>query len=412
MIDTITIKEFDQLYIKDFRDTSNNVITKEDAFSLQSVIMEEQPVFKWGYKKLVAQQWVGTISLNNLVIEILPKLCGHVSTNDLRLVLMRMINVSLQSPSVREMPGMAQMRKNSLIEMLIETFLNSLEKYLKEGMHHSYAKIELNINRVKGRIIFNKQTSKNILDPTTFWCRFSNFTPDNDINRFMKLCLKEMFRLSEDNQNRKRIKNILPAFNDISIITKEKSLSKPIIFNSTSHRAEEAYRYGMLFLNNIFSTLSAGNTTISMMLFNMNEIYELFIYRVSRLIFGNKVIYHMHGNYLLQRDYDSRKYIGLRPDISIKKEFGMLDIIDTKWKIPKNFAKETDTYQMNAYSTSIKNVERIILLYPLVSNDSIVQDYSFIDLSGRKRPLLIRTINLMLVLDWKSFLVEFKKILS
>ena len=100
------------------------------------------------------------------------------------------------------------------------------------------------------------------------------------------------------------------------------------------------------------------------------------------MVFGNNAIYQMRGNYLLERDSDLKKYVGLRPDITIKKSSGMMDIIDTKWKIPKNFAKEADTYQMNAYSSSIKNVERIILLYPHVSKESIVDDYSFIDLKG------------------------------
>lgn len=397
MMDTIILKEYDQLQIRDKRDVAHNVISKEDALALQSIIMDDDPVFKWGYKKLVAQHWVGTISLKNLNIEILPKLYGYVSIDKLRIVLMRMITVSHQNPSVREMPGMVKMQKDSLIEMLIDTFLNNIDKYVKEGLQHSYKKIEHNINRVKGRILFGKQFSKNVLDPTKFWCRFSKFTDDNEINRFLKLCLIQMYKVSNDNQNKRRIKYFLPVFDSIATISKEKVLSKPIVFNSTNHRAEEAYRYGLLFLNNIFSTLSAGNTFINMMLFNMNDLYELFIYRVTKMVFGNNAIYQMRGNYLLERDSDAKKYVGLRPDITIKKTSGFLDIIDTKWKIPKNFAKEADVYQMNAYSSSIKNVERIILLYPYVSKESIIDDYSFVDLSGKKRHLHIRTIDLMLV---------------
>ena len=72
MIETITLKEYDQLHIRDRRNPNNNTITKEDAIALQSIIMDEEPVFKWGYKKLIVQHWVGTISLKNLNIEILP----------------------------------------------------------------------------------------------------------------------------------------------------------------------------------------------------------------------------------------------------------------------------------------------------------------------------------------------------
>ena len=412
MMDTIVLKEYDQLHIKEKRDPARSVISKEDALALQTVIMEDEPVFKWGYKKLTAQHWVGTISLKNLNIEILPKLYGYVSADDLRTVLMRMILISHQSPSVREMPGMVQMKRDSLIEMLIDTFLNRLEKYVREGLQHSYNKVDRNINGVKGRILFGKQFSRNMLDPTKFWCRYSQFTEDNEINRFMKLCLSQMNAVSRDEQNRRRIRHLMPAFEAVPLVGREKVLARPVIFNSTNHRAEEAYQYGLLFLKNMFSTLSPGNTSISMMLFNMNELYELFIYRVSRIAFGSRATYQMRGSYLLERDSDRRKYIGLRPDITIKNGAGEFDIVDTKWKIPKNFVKESDAYQMNAYSGSIRKAARVFLLYPHVERGDIVGDYSFADLCGRKRVLKVRTVDLLSMLSWRTFIEEFKAVFA
>lgn len=412
MMDTIVIKEYEELHIKDVRDISRKIISKEDAISLQTIIMNEEPIFKWGYKKLIAQHWVGTISLKDLNIEILPKLHGYVSDTQLRNVLTRMIIISHQNPSVREMPGMVMLEKNSLIEMLIDAFMNSAEKYVKGGLQHSYIKIDKNIAGVKGKILFSKQFTSNVLNPAMFWCRYSKFTPDNSINQFLKLCLLEMAKVSSDNQNKRRIRYLLPVFDDIKCMTKEKALAKDIVFNSTNHRVEETYRYGKLFLQNIFSTLSAGDTSISMMLFDMNALYELFIYRVSHLVFGTRALYQLRGNYLLQRESDSKKFVGLRPDITIKRNDGKLDIIDTKWKIPSSFAKESDTYQMNAYSTSIVDVERVFILYPLVKDTQLIDDYYFIDKSGMKRSLFIRSVDLMKILDLRNFLAEFEDIFS
>lgn len=45
MMNTIVIKEYDELHIKDKRDITKNAISKEDAISLQSIIMDEEPVF-------------------------------------------------------------------------------------------------------------------------------------------------------------------------------------------------------------------------------------------------------------------------------------------------------------------------------------------------------------------------------
>lgn len=410
MMETIILKEYDQLHIRDKRNPQQKTITQEDAIALQSIIMDEEPVFKWGYKKLVAQHWVGTITLKNLNIEILPKLYGAVSEDDLRSVLTRMLLISHQRPSVREMPGMAQLCKNSLVEMLISTFLTSLEKYTKDGLTHSYRKVDTNLSRVKGRILFNKQFSQNVLKPTKFWCRYSKFMTDNKINQFFKLCLNQMYKVSTDGENKRRIKYLLPIYADFEDISKENALLREVVFNSINQSAEESYMYGKLFLNNIFSTLSAGNVSINMMLFDMNDLYELFIYKVAHLVYRNKAYYQMRGNYLLKRDSDAKKQTALRPDITIKQDDGSYIIVDTKWKIPQKFAKEADLYQMNAYSTSIDDVKEIVLLYPLVKNERMVDDYHFIDKRGSKRPLKIRTIDLMQCLDWRKFLQDFPKI--
>ncbi|MEE1163574.1 MAG: hypothetical protein UHU21_07760 [Lachnospiraceae bacterium] len=85
-------------------------------------------------------------------------------------------------------------------------------------------------------------------------------------------------------------------------------------------------------------------------------------------------------------------------------------IIDTKWKLPGRFAKESDVYQMNAYSTGIKNVSKVILLYPRVSrSDHLVGYYTLLSSVGGPRPLEIKLIDLMECLSWNEFLKSFKR---
>ena len=412
MMDTIVLKEYDQLLIKDKRNAGCRVISKEDALALERIVLEDEPVFKWGYKKLTAQHWVGTVSLKDLTVEILPKLSGYMDEDGPRNVLVRMIAISHQPPSVRDIPGMAGMRKDSLMEMFIASFLDVLDAYVKEGLLHAYQKVSQNINRVKGKILFGKQFSRNLLDPAKFWCQYSKFTADNDVNRFFRACLKQMDLFSRDAQNKRRIKFLLPAFAGVSSISREQALARPAAFHSANYRAEGAYRYGLLFLRNIYSTLSAGNMAVNMMLFNMNSLYELFIYRVAKMVFGSRASYQMRGNYLLARDADGKRFAGLRPDIAIKTGSGGLDIVDAKWKIPKGFAKESDVYQMNAYSSGIRGAERVFLLYPCVEKAGVVGDYTFADWSGKVRTLKIRAVKLEDVMDWRKFLRGFESIFA
>lgn len=412
MMDTIIIREYDQIHIRERRNIENNEISREDAIALQSILMDDKPVFKLGYKKLIAQQWVGNISFKGLNIEILPKIYGDVSRENLRNILIKMILLSHQSPVSRRVPGSAFFSKNSLVEILIDTFLDSLEKYTRAGIKHEYMKIDDNLSKIKGKIQFNKQFSRNLLTPSRFWCKYSKYSADNEINRFFKLCLTEMDKVTNDKLNKKRIKYLFHFYREFKTINKFEIINKKFVFNSVNQNAEESYIYGNLFLKSIFSTLSAGNVDINMLLFDMNKVYELFVYRIAHLKYGNSVFYQSSGNYLLSSIEDKKKYISLRPDIIIKKENGNKIIIDTKWKIPVSFIREIDAYQMNAYSTTIKDVEEVVLLYPLVRKEGIVNDYEFIDVSGANRILKIRTIDLTQCLDLETFIDNFESYIS
>jgi len=64
---------------------------------------------------------------------------------------------------------------------------------------------------------------------------------------------------------------------------------------------------------------------------------------------------------------------------------------------------------MNAYSSGIRNISRVILLYPRITQtDQMVGEYAFMDTDGINRPLEIRTVDLLECLSWNQFLRNFK----
>ena len=84
-------------------------------------------------------------------------------------------------------------------------------------------------------------------------------------------------------------------------------------------------------------------------------------------------------------------------------------IVDTKWKVPNKFAKESDIYQMNAYSTSSSQVSKVILLYPrLDCTEKLVGNYTFLIGKNHARTLEIKTIDVTKVSSWNIFLKELK----
>ncbi len=410
MIKTLSIREYDKLHIRPQRDLEHNTISIGDAAYLQNVVMDNSPVFSYGNRCLIAQQYVGVIELPDFTIEILPKIYGEVNNDKLRDVLVRMLLVAHQTNSIRRFKASVATRKNSLSEVVIQSFLYELKTYIDSGLQHEYKKISQNINKLKGQIVFTQQLRRNVLAPTKFYCRYSKYVVDNDLNQFFRVCLLEMARLSRDKQNKRMIDDLIPSFDGISDVDPQIALNYGITFNSINARAKDAYVYGHMFLENLHATMSAGFNQVYTMLFNMDQLYELFVYRVASIVFGSRVTYQKMGNYMVVRNADGKKFVNLRPDLTIKVSDKEQWIIDTKWKIPGRFAKESDVYQMNAYSTGIKGVSKVILLYPRVSrSDHLVGYYTLLSSVGGPRPLEIKLIDLMECLSWNDFLKSFKK---
>ena len=404
----LSILEYDKLYIRPKRDLSNNVISEQDAIILQRLIRDNQPIFKWENRCLIAQHWVGVIDLPGFSIEILPKIAQKVDTDLCRDILTRMLLVTHSSFVMLKLPSSIKCNRNGLKEVLISLFLDALETYIKSGIINSYQKVQSNTEVIKGRILFSKQFKENALAPTRFYCRYSKYISNNSINQFFMSCLLQMSYVSRDNNNLQRIKIAKQCFVDVDIMDVRKALGRKLSFNSINHSAAEAYDLGYMFLSSNFLALSAGNISINSMLFDMNKLFETFMFRAIRQVYGGKAHYQSRCNYMVEQINNGKNFVKLRPDIIINNNSGNY-IIDMKWKMPKSFPKESDVYQMNAYSTAIANIKKVFLLYPKTSNSDILTgDYLLKSCVSENRNFGIREIDLGLCTNWKVFIKEVK----
>lgn len=409
----LTICEYDKLYVRQTRNLKKKIISERDASFLQQIVIDNSPIFSFGNRCMVAQKWVGVVALPDYSIEILPKIFGEVDVEKSRDVLVRMLLIAHLSTNIRQMPASLSMKKNSLMEMLIETFLAELQTYIDSGLQHDYKKVSQNIKKVKGKILFNQHINRNAWNPTHFYCRYSSYQEDTELNQFFKACLLCMVAATNDTHNKKIIDELFPAFYSVSSITREEALNLNIEFTPINIRAEEPFKYGRMFLENIYATLNAGATKMYSMLFDMNLLYEMFIYRAALAAFGNRVTYQRKAGYIVSRDADTKRFVCMRPDITVKGNDGTEIIVDTKWKIPSKFAKESDIYQMNAYSMSSNKVSKVVLLYPhLDSTEKMVGKYTFLLGNGHARSLEIKTINITKVLAWIDFLKELRAVIN
>ncbi|WP_318627494.1 5-methylcytosine restriction system specificity protein McrC [Paenibacillus polymyxa] len=408
----MTVLENQKIKIRSRRNVQEFQINSNDAVLLRQVELRNNGIFKWGFDTITPQQWIGVISTKDLNIEILPKISESYDIDEIRQKLLYMFQVAHDIPTRTNINSKVRFAEKGILEILISNFLAKLEQYLQSGMVRTYEKQKRNLHAIKGTIVFNEQIRKNNFNLTRFVCRYSKLVEDNLINRLLKRALSSMRKVSHDNSNIEWIKRMLPVFEDVSDIGSNLDYKKTLVFNRHNNRVVELIEYCELFFSGMFAHLNIGNNMVHAVLFDMNKLFELFIYKSLKKVYGHKVLNQVSGTYLLESLDNGKKRVNLRPDIWLDLYDGYRIIIDTKWKKINRFIKESDVYQMNAYTTAISNVKETILIYPFVKGSGrSVGDYLINNQLGNNL-LKVRTIDLKYVDNIAKFSEHLREIIE
>lgn len=408
----LTVCEHEKIYIGNKRDASKKQISRTDIETLRVIDINNKGIFKWGNRYITPQQWIGVISFPGLSLEILPKVADSYDKTEIKDILLYMFKVAYNIPTKKYVNAKVEFSKNGLVEILVSNYLDKIEHYIREGLLFSYRKVIKNIPTIKGSIIFSKHINKNTMNPTRFVCKYSKLDVDNNVNRLVKYTITEMKKISKDFSNITRINTLLVFLDKISRITKQQLESLNIQITRANSRIKDIVEYSNMFLEGYAVSLNNGENSVSSMLFDMNKIFELFIYKSYRKIFGNKVLYQDGRNYLVSDRTGLKKKIKLKPDILIKTNEGFNMVVDTKWKVVKSFAKESDVYQMSAYVSAIQKVDVAILMYPkTLKTDDVVGDYMFYNSSPVKE-LKLRLVDLSIATNDTLFKAHLQELLT
>ena len=149
------------------------------------------------------------------------------------------------------------------------------------------------------------------------------------------------------------------------------------MLNRKTERYEGAFAIAKLILRGLLPLLEAGADPVVAILFNMNELYELYVLRIikrmERTIPGLRVRWQRG-----MRFWDQKL---IRPDIKI--DYGNRRIIvDTKWKIPVDATPtDADLKQMFAYHRVFGSRESY-LLYPKTAESPMPRFGTYSEGSG------------------------------
>lgn len=311
------------------------------------------------------KSWVGILQIGNTYIEVLPKISNQNDSpevrNEWRNRLCRMLCVT-KTLDIRQTENTNQSTfEHTLWEIFYRYYLSLVQDLIKSGLIKSYRHEEANRTALRGKLLFSKQITKNLIHQEKFYTDASVYNRDSLLNQVI---LKALKIISTSPLIFNDAKSILETFEDIQdIVSKKINWEKVELLKK--ERKTEKYQYALSFAELIIKgtnpDLNSGFYSVTGIMFDMNALFEKYVAQRMSHFFPNK-IFAQKG----RRFWETRLAI---PDIIYKKNNNESIIFDTKWKklANKTDIASGDIFQQYVYC-KLFGAKKAFLIYPWYSS--------------------------------------------
>ena len=334
-----TFREFQKItYSK-----NKKLFSKLKKYIFDNNLEDDYEFFKISKDAIIVQNFVGTIPLEDIQIDILPKI--PLVEDNIEEEKIRFLEILESIDYFKEKlfnNSKIAIKDTSILEIFIQFFIEEVEDIVKKGLIYRYNNRSENMNIFKGKLDIDNHIKYNFSHKEKFYVKFDEFSVNSLENIFIKMTIQKLKKISVNYKNKERLKKL-------------------------EHYFENAILWAKIFLNNqsssIFSTNSGEITSI---LFPMENIFENYITNKLRNLiqekYYNQLIIKIQDNscsIFSNIDFNNAKIdnsiLRVKPDIVIKnKTTKEIFILDTKWKVLNKLDEKfkissEDVYQMLAY---------------------------------------------------------------
>jgi len=321
--------------------------------------------FSVGNKRIKFNNYVGVIQVKNLTIEILPKADNNSddqnSKDKWHNALISMLQVCKLVKLNAISNAKLKLKSASILDLYYDLFLSETETIFKHGLRKSYRPVDENLNKVKGKILFTKHISKNSFHRERFFVEHKIFDSNNKLNQILLKALLVLKSIAHNPNHNIRINKLLLNFEGISEENITSQWFEKIKYDRNTERYKRALTLAKLIILKYSPDLKGGNENVLAIMFDMNLLYENYIYRKLKTLQSHPLLPNIRISEQNRTPFwESR---GLRADILIETTDKRI-VIDTKWKVLNDDKpSDGDLKQMFAYNLHY-DTDLSILLYP------------------------------------------------
>ena len=402
----ITIEEYKKIGIKG---TSKNsidkgkyeVIDKDKFDKLKEFIKanklhEEPKFFEISKDYVIPQNFIGSINIDDISIEIFPKIPLIKDNKDKKRKRFLEILEYVETFNENIYENLEIGNENMpILEIFISNFIEEVEKILKKGLVYSYINKSENILYFKGKLDLANHIKYNIIE-NKFFMNFDEFSVISIENCLIKLALEKIKNISSNMENVDKINKLLVHFEDIETSGMIPAhLFRKLLIDRKNGFYKKSLDLAKFFLldESPYSVFYNDEREITGLFFPMEIIYESYIANKLKEVIDNKFSIKIQDNsYKIFNKCEVGKNevkknitcFKLKPDIVLENENEII-ILDTKWKelkSPKeneiiyNFGiSKEDIYQIityiHVYNSKAKKCNKAYLVYPINNNEKL-----------------------------------------
>ncbi len=348
-------------------DKGEKRITLDQLKALQNYYSEGIPYYSLCHNGVQFNEFVGAIQIGNTLIEVLPKADKNQKTvdeeNKWRNILIDMLRAvgsfDLKTPSHSNL----KIKPNNILDLYFELFIKEIEYLYHSGLVKQYRKAEGNLTALKGSLQFARHLQQNLTHQERFYVRHTKYDVEHKIHFIIYKTLRLLKQININASLYSRIGNLLLNFPEMPDIKVSENTFNKIVYTRKTQSYSRALEISRLILLQYHPDLSKGRDHVLALMFDMNKLWEQFVYVSLRKQKALDVsISAQSSKYFWKPANGNRTTI--RPDIVINKDKGNCIVLDTKWKNlnGKNPSQE-DLRQMYVYHEYF-GAKKVALVYP------------------------------------------------
>ncbi len=329
-----------------------------------------------------ATQFVGVVRLGQDTIQVLPKIYKHHenAASEATRNLLHLLAVAADVP-VREHALAPLLRRSAdWFEILTRLFASHLSDAWRTNIIRGYISCEDDASpflRGKWRLAAQMRRPE---QRHQFAITYDEFTPDNPLNRVLRFVVERLWSLTHDPENRRLLASLRSEMDAVTLLpTVTAADAAPGLLTRLHPEYAPLLTLARLFLDGGSLQLSGGDQETFAFVFDMNRLFESFIFAFLRRHRASilppayadcTLLPQSHGIAKHLATHGGKPVFRLEPDLAVRADDGTFPLLlDTKYK--SLFPAESrvagitpaDLYQMHAYARRYA-CPRVLLLYP------------------------------------------------